>query len=321
MKKYLSVLFLAITATGLTSCLKDKNVNLPPGGSPPVIEISTNTFAAPTSDLNSPVAVYTQSYELVPSATIVVNIGYTGGQPAPQDITVNLDSDPTKIEAYNDYTESDFTALPATLFTMPSSVVIKKGQNLAQLTVTLKPNQFDLSQAYILPIHIASVSSGTISGNYGTILVVVGAKNKYDGRYTVTGTLVDATLPGATAKSPTGFDLYTMTANSVAMFDYGYSGTFGHRFLNGGGDSYYGTWAPVFTFDDAGNITSVVNYYGQPAANGRSAKLDPTGINKFTSGTPGTAGATFKVKYFMLQPGSTVRTTCDETWVLQGPRP
>jgi predicted small lipoprotein YifL len=321
MKKYLGFILLAITTASLTSCLKDGPVNLPPGGSPPVIEFSTNLFASPTSDVNSPVAVYTKSYDIAPSVDMEVTIGYTGGAPAPQDITVNFDTEgQDKIDAYNEYSENEYELIPSTLFTLPTSAVIKKGENFAKFTVKLKTAQFDFSKSYILPLHITSVSSGTISGNYGTILVAVGAKNKYDGIYEATGTMVDNTVPAITGRYPSTYYVNTITATKNALFDPNFFGDYIHLILNAGATSGYGTFSPQFTFDDNGNITAVVNFKGQPAPNGRSAQLDPTGQNKYI-GTPGTVGSKFVVKYFMLQPGSTIRTTFDETFTFKGPRP
>lgn len=321
MKKYLGFLLFAITTASLTSCLKDGPVNLPPGGSPPVVEFSTNLFAAPTSDVNSPVALYTKSYDIKPSVDMEVTVGYTGGSPAPQDITVNIDTiSHGKINAYNLYSESEYELIPGNLFTLPTSVVIKKGENFAKFTVQLKTAQFDFAKSYALPLNISSVSSGTVSGNFGTILVAVGAKNKYDGIYTATGTMVDGAVPANGGLYPATYYLNTITATKNAMFDPTYFGDYIHLISPSGGISGYGSFSPVFTFDDAGNITAVTNYYGQPAGNGRSAQLDPTGQNKYV-GTPGTVGSKIVVKYFLLQPGATIRTTFDETLTFKGPRP
>ncbi|MBL7970854.1 MAG: hypothetical protein JNL03_04965 [Prolixibacteraceae bacterium] len=64
-----------------------------------------------------------------------------------------------------------------------------------------------------------------------------------------------------------------------------------------GGASAWGSFCPVFKFDDNGNIIEVINDYGQPASNTRSAVLDPTGVNKYDPATK-----SFKVSYYMVQP-------------------
>lgn len=321
MKKYLGILLLAITTTSLTSCLKDGRVNLPPGGSPPVIEFSTNLLSSPTSDVNSPVGVYTKAYAVVPSATLEITVGYTGGSPAPQDITVNLDNVGTdKITAYNEYKDKNYELMPTNLYSgMPSSVVIKKGENFAKFTVTFKPNQFDFSKSFALPMHISSVSSGTISGNYGTILLAVGVKNKYDGVYTVQGSYSDIPNPLFTGYFPYTADLETLSATTNDVYNEDL-GTYGFLFYTAtGGLSYYGSFSPQFTFDPATDkIIKVENGYGQGSgASVRSAELDPTGVNQYDPATK-----TFKVKYKMLQGAAgTVRATFDETYTFTGDRP
>ena len=310
---------LSITLLGLSACLKDKNLVLDPDKTPSVIEFST--INDNPAGIGAGYSLYVRAYDIQPAAVASIDVNYSGPNAAPSDITVNIGVNQAAIDAYNEANDTHYTLLPTSSYTMTPTVTIKSGTRKATIDFTFKTNVFDLTKNYVLPITISSVSSGTISGNYGTILLAINAKNKWDGRYKIEGTMVDATNATFTAKSPSNADLYTQSGTTNAMFDYSYSGTFGHRFLAGGSDSYYGSYAPVFTFDEAGNITSVVNYYGQPAANGRSARLDPTGVNKFVSGTPGTPGAQFKVKYFLLQPGTTVRTTYDETWTLIGPRP
>jgi hypothetical protein len=178
----------------------------------------------------------------------------------------------------------------------------------------------DPSGAFVLPLTITDGGGQKIS-NYKTVLLNVQAKNKYDGTYTVDGAMQDAVNPALSGRYPIDYYLETMSANSDVMFDFNYASTFGHEITSNGGPSYYGNFAPVFTFDASGNITSVVNYYGQGTnSSGRGAVLDPTGVNKFTSGTPGVAGAVFKVKYIMTSAGAP-RTTFDETWTYKGSRP
>ncbi|MDK9933227.1 hypothetical protein M1M82_27205, partial [Klebsiella pneumoniae] len=64
----------------------------------------------------------------------------------------------------------------------------------------------------------------------------------------------------------------------------------------------------------------VTNYYGQPAGNGRSGQLDPSGVNKMTFDADGKPKE-INVSYFMLQPGSTVRCKFTEKFVYKGARP
>jgi len=149
----------------------------------------------------------------------------------------------------------------------------------------------------------------------------VQVKNKWDGQYTVTGTLTDNTTAAITGSYPNTVDLITQSATSDAYFDTG-NGYF-HDILSGGVANVYGSYAPVFTFDPAtNNITSVTNFYGQfSGSHVRSAELDPVGTNGYISGTPGAAGSVFHVSYFLSQGNpAVVRTTFVETFTYVGPR-
>ena len=99
------------------------------------------------------------------------------------------------------------------------------------------------------------------------------------------------------------------------MYDNTIWGDFFHPILNVGGHSGYGSFALVVNFNPANNtISSVTNYYGQPAGNGRSARLDPSGANA-VQGTKD-----ILIKHFMDQPPALPRTTFNEKWEYVGSR-
>lgn len=317
------MLSLLAVIAGFSSCLKDKAII----ASDPqnIIEFyTTEAISSPTTALYP---VYVKSYVVGKPAKIDVVVSYSGTNTAPQDITLDVAVDPTALTKYNTKAAADgnteYEQLPASAYTFPTApVVIKKGERRATVTVdVLIPADFDFNKSFALPLTIKSTTFGTISGNFGSTLYAVGAKNKYDGEYKVEGTMVDNANSAITGRYPMNYYLITQTSTTNVLFDYVYAHTYGHQITSGGGPSYYGSFSPVFTFDAAGNITKVVNYYGQPASNGRSAQLDPSGVNKFTSGTPGEVGSKFQVKYFLLQPGSTVRTAFDETFTYVGSTP
>ena len=322
MKKYfLKTLSVLLATATLSSCLKDDSMVLNPENGHNVIEFVN------TTDINvhgSAIPLYVHSYEIVPEVTLPVSVSYSGPEAvAPQDITVDIVvADNAPIDLYNEEQGTEYEMMAAENYTVSATqVVIKKGQRRASFEVKFKPNTFDLSKSLVLPLKISSVSSGIISGNFSTILLNAGAKNKYDGNYKVEATapMVDNTVPSITGYYPLDSDLHTTGPNSVVMFCYTYLGGLqGHPIKSAGASSYYGSFAPVFTMDESGKVVSVTNYYGQPAGNGRSAVLDPTGVNKFTINADGSR--TLEVNYFMLQPGSTIRTTFSEKWTFVKPR-
>jgi len=318
MKKIINTLLLSIVVAGLTSCLKDKAANIDPNGSPAVVEWSTtNTGDAPASPVGSTYTLYSRSYDLMASVPMVLNVNYTGGADAPEDITVGLGINAAAITAYNTQQKTSFTLLPPELYTMPASVVIPKGQRKATVTILVKTNAFNLGLSYALPVAITSTTAGNISGNYGTVLYSISAKNQYDGIYTMNGNLIDNTSTTLTGFYPLSMQLITTGESSVALYDgITVTSNYAHPIKSGTSNSSYGNFSPVFNIDPAtGNVTSITNYFGQGNNTSfRSAKLDPTGVNKYDAATK-----TLKVKYIMVQSGSD-RTFFDETFTYKSPR-
>lgn len=180
-------------------------------------------------------------------------------------------------------------------------VTIPSGQRQVEKTIKLFTNNFDFSKNYAIPLTITESSFGVISGNFETAIYAVGAKNKYDGVYEVTGEFTDLTRPEFSGLYPYNVELRTITATTVGRWDSEFLGGYGYVFNTGAGLSYFGSYAAVFKFDDSNNVTAVTNYYGQPAANTRYAEIDPTGVNKYT--TFSEDGKTLEVSYYMYQSG------------------
>ena len=312
----LSLSFLLIA--GFSSCLKDKTIIGPdsPGAITHIIEFLNPSTISSGITLKTP--TYVKSYDISPAGELEITVSYSGGGGAPNDIMVKVALDNSAITAVNKEQELTLSPLPQNLFSIPSlDITIPKGAKTASFKVTVKPDQFDFSEDYAMGFKIESVTgtNSSISGNFGKIVVLVGAKNKLDGEYKVTGSMVDIVASNLTGLYPATYYLITQTGSSVAMYDPTYFGDYIHLIKNGTAVSGYGSFSPLFTFDADGKITKIQNAYGQPAGNGRSAQIDPTGVNKID------ANGNFKVKYFMFQPGTTLRTSFDETFTRVGARP
>lgn len=321
MKKILINSLLVFSSTLLlTSCLKD-DIVLDPSKTNNVIE-----FGNP-ADIASPEGakyyLYAPALEIKPEIDLVVPVSYSGAQTAPEKISVVVGVAPSSvIDEYNTQQKTTFILLPSNLYTIVNTTAeIPSGQRLSNITIKVKTNQFDLTKNYVLPITIVSSSFGIISTNFRTILLNIKAKNKYDGVYNVTATLPmrDVTSATLTGFYPIDSDLITQGANSVAMYDGRYAANnYTHPIKSGTATSSYGNFSPVFTMDDNGNVTSVTNYFGQGTnASFRSARLDATGVNKFTiSGDT----KTLEVRYVLIQSGAD-RTFFSEKWVFKSARP
>ncbi|MBV8253340.1 MAG: DUF1735 domain-containing protein [Chitinophaga sp.] len=292
----------------MTSCLKKNDmIGLDTSARSNIIEFAntgdnvataTSTYPRFTTDLGAVKSGDTVSFN--------VNVSYSGSNDAPTDITVNLALDTVMLKQFNAENGTNYVAPPAAIYSMPQSVVIKKGTRKTQVKVGIvNNNSFNFNVNYGLPLTISSSTGGIISANFGKAVYSFSARNTYDGIYMMDATapMVDVLNAGITGWYPVKMHLITYSGNSVALYDGVpiYTKTYGHPIQSGGSGSYYGSFSPVFFFDKAGNITSVTNYYGQNSGgNKRSAVLDPTGINKITFKADGTVDH-FEVSYIMTQ--------------------
>lgn len=242
-----------------------------------------------------------------------------------QAMTVKVVRDTSIIGKYNRAHGSSFLELPPSTYTVLSdlnNITFQPGEISKQIMIRLDKNQLDLSKQYALGLRVTDPSGGAIpSVSQGEVLYAVGVKNKYDGRYKVTGSMTDFANSALTGLYPLEWELVTSGPNSVVVYDNVELGFPGHMISNAGSPSYYGSFGLVVNFDPVTNIiTSVTNFYGQPAGNTRSAELDPSGVNKYDP-----ASKSVKIKYFMKQPSvvttpPNIRTAFDETWEYIGPR-
>ena len=251
----------------------------------------------------------------------------------PSTVTLTLDTDgSTLIKKYNTAHGTDYIAMPLDLFTTTPAVsggkitlAYSAGDFEKSVVVTI-PNasKFDFSKAYLLAFKVTTSGEGTFSKAVSdTIYRQVLAINRFDGVYVVTGTLVDLSAGTISGNYPMTVNLITTGENQVRFeepADAPWGSVIFHSITSGGAMSVYGAFGLVVNFDASNKVVSIVNYYGQPASNTRSAELDPSGINKWDAATK-----TVKVKYFMKQPSvitvaPNIRTTFDETWTYKQAR-
>jgi hypothetical protein len=333
-KKFNSIAILLITAVfGLSSCLKESKyyVNVSQGA--PLAELPLASFNGGAGNLVPEALAISATPTVLPT---VVNIASVS--PLSTATSITLELDPASLSAFDAAIEGPYKAAsladvaagttpppPPTLYSMlPAAdysvaswtVVVPAGQHTATLNININTSLVNPSGNFVLPIKIASASGLTID-QYNGLLYNISAKNQYDGVYVVTGTLTDNTTAAITGSYPETVQLQTQGANSDAFYD----PNIGFFHSIDAGASYYSSFAPVFTFS-GNNVTAVTNYYGQfSGSHLRSAVLDPNGVNKFTSGSPGQSGSVFQVTYDMQQgnPGVT-RTIFVETFTYQGSR-
>jgi hypothetical protein len=316
----ITTILLVTAALNLSSCLKDSKwyVNVSQGA--PLVELPLEARNLPGNLVAEALPISTTPQVI----QVAVNLASVNTLSNP--VTVTLALDPSAVATYNTANGLDtggnvpYVLLPAADYSIPSyQVTIPAGQHLVYLNINVNTSLVDPSGLFILPIKITNGGGQQIS-NYNELLLAVGAKNQYDGEYTVTGTLTDNTTPTITGSYPETIYLETTGPATDAFYDPNLG--FAHAIMVSGAANGYGSFAPVFTFSGS-TITGATNYYGQYSGSHlRSAFLDPTGVNKYTTGSPGQAGSVFQVTYIMDQgnPGA-LRTTFVETFTYQGPRP
>jgi hypothetical protein len=187
----------------LSSCLKEARMNIDPSsGTANIIEFANtgDNGAVATSKYPS---FYTdlKSLAIGQSGDININVSYSGANTAPQDITVNLALDPTILTLYNSENGTKYVVPPTSVYTIPTTVVIKQGTRMTQVKAAItRNNSYDFNASYALPLKITSASTGVISGNFGAALYSFSARNSYDGVYAVSsGTVTRYTAPGSPA--------------------------------------------------------------------------------------------------------------------------
>ncbi|MBS0030344.1 DUF4998 domain-containing protein [Chitinophaga sp. 22321] len=181
-----------------------------------------------------------------------------------------------------------------------------KYMDVNALTDTLKNASPALSS---IRVKTAYVPVNGIDTFYAEQVVPV---NLAVGKYTCTGQMTDYTNASLTGAYPWNVTLRPTTATQLELVDNDQTNDVFHKILSGGSGSYYGQFGVVFNLNSNHQVVSVINKYGQPSGNGRSAELDPSGINKFDPAT-----RTLKVKYWMNQPGATHRTSFDEIFTMK----
>ena len=302
---YVLVMSALVALVGLTSCLNDKKIDDQEYG---LINLNANKFIEIPANTS-----HEKSLTLLPEGIKDVTIGevrLAAENPASEDIVVSL-STANSAQIIG----SGFPLFPLNQITVPASVTIPKGQRSVPLIAKINTAVL-LSNPQYVAISITAVDKQgyVISGNFGLVKLNMKIKHKYQGRYVLTGTMVHLPSPGAYVHITTLFDpdpytvqLQTLDGSSLLFYEeQGWQDYIYPMATAAGGYSGWGSFCPIFKFDDAGNIIAVTNYYGQPASNTRSAVLDPTGVNKYDP-------ATKSFKVFLLY-GSTF--SCDNTPIL-----
>lgn len=196
MKKTFLRICVALLGVSLVACLDDSKYALDPSGTENIIEFYDPSV--PTSPSGAIYPVWTASTEVAPDFTLEQIISYSGPNSNNSDIELTLAVDPTALDEYNTQMKtglngaaplngSTYDLMPEANYDLDqTTVTIPKGEKKVAISISLYPDQFDLSKSYVIPLRIASSSKGVLSAHYSVALLAVVVKNIYDGVYEIT---------------------------------------------------------------------------------------------------------------------------------------
>jgi hypothetical protein len=246
-------------------------------------------------------------------------------------LTVTIVLDTTLINKYNLDNSAALDTLSRALY---SIVGATPGATYGTWNVTFAPGEFAhpvyitvpnaqlisllTRHAWGFTLYVATdaTDAGRVAFDKRSIVVEIGAKNKYDGKYKITGTMVDYLNPAFVGLYPLNWDVITTGQYTDDVYDNVNLGVPGHLFDNAGTPTYYGEFGLSLTFDPATDfISNLVNYYGCPSpGRARCAVLDPGGLNRFNN-----SDHSIDITYWLTQGGAN-RTLFTEHWAYTGPR-
>ncbi len=263
MKKIiLGSFFLTALSFVFTGCLKDKGFeNFEYGINDPDTQPPGVGFPRAAA------AKYTVGINLSPTPQAingVVFVNLEAGNPASSDVHITLQLNDALRVAYNAANGTNILALNPSLYNVELTLTIPAGGRFAEVPINV-PNAsgLDPNSSYGLGFTIVSVDGGyKIADNLKNLLVEIGVKNKYDGRFN---------LKGVHNRSPYLFpfnltvEMWTTGPASVAMYLPAPFGDFGQPIGTAPGVvSWYGpAVSPNFVFDPATNLA--IDVLGMPA--------------------------------------------------------
>lgn len=172
------------------ACLDDDKYALDPSDAENVIEFIDPSV--PSSPAGSIYPVWTSVTEIKNDHTFGQTISYSGPRENNEDIELTVDIDPVALTAYNENAielgAGTYTMMPDSYYEWePLTLTIPKGQSKVTFSITVHPNEFDLSRSFALPLRITSATSGILSEHFSAAVFAVVVKNDFDGIYAVTG--------------------------------------------------------------------------------------------------------------------------------------
>lgn len=190
MKKLLYSFLLSGLAMSMTGCLKDDEHFTDFQGVGAIAEIPSSAFYGIEVSQGLQIQTAPTNYSF--------DVNIASPTPPTQDVTVTLSIDQTTLDTYNAAdTSRHYQLLPATLYQVSSlTATVKAGSRLAPINLSFfsgadkvpDPTAYNEAE-YALPLKITGASNNVaVSSNFGTKIIILKIKNRYDGDYRSVGT-------------------------------------------------------------------------------------------------------------------------------------
>lgn len=218
---------LPVVLAGLFASCKDSYPQPDFSKGTPIIELPVASLAGNGGGNSMSFGLSIQS---TPSDSYII-VNYAAADANPTDVNVTLAVDKATLDKYNSVnygtdTSSYMPQLPDADYSLSNTVTIPKGARKVEYHIKFNTTLINPSLTYALPLKIVKASSGTISGNFGTLVLLIGVKNIYDGTYTLKGNITrnSASGPdlnlGGTYKTGLTTNLTTLTSNTDSFTQY-----------------------------------------------------------------------------------------------------
>lgn len=178
MKKiHVLIWMMSVISLGLTSCLKDDRIDDLEYGIRPE-DLSTKKIIEIPADADHMKSIAILAVGAEQEITIG-EVRLAAEKPAGEDIEVVL-----KKSVQGDLIPEGEELFPLDKITLPTSVVIPKGERAVPLTAKIKTEALQANGSYLV-IEIESVKQPgyTISGNFGNLLLALKVRSPYEGKY------------------------------------------------------------------------------------------------------------------------------------------
>jgi hypothetical protein len=221
MKKIISSsLLLFALAVVFTGCLKDKGFdNRSYGINDPDTQAPGVGFPLGSRPKNDYGLDVSASPQTVPG---LVYINLEAGNPAKSNVNITISNNTTALlNAYNLANGTNILALPTTVWSVPTSLVIPAGgRNIQDIITISNTTSLNPNNQYAIGLTITAVDGGyKIAENLKNLFIVFSVKNKYDGKYSMNGRFYHPSLQADFAPHITfNVECHTAGPNNVVVY-------------------------------------------------------------------------------------------------------